>query len=76
MVAPTFDTIRAATKADLQEFRAATKADLQEFRAEMKADLQNFELRVMDKFESLYKHLWAMSVGIVAAVVALMKLLS
>ena len=75
--------LRAETKADLQELRAETKADLQELRAEMKADLQelradlqDFELRVMDKFESLYKHLWAMSVGIVAAVVALMKLLS
>ncbi len=54
----------------------ATKADLQELRAEMKADLQDLELRVMDKLESLYKHLWAMSVGIVTAVVALMKLLS
>ena len=83
MAALAFDILRAATKADLREFRAATKADLQEFRAEMKgdlqelrADLQDLELRVMDKFESLYKHLWAMSVGIVAAVVALMKLLS
>ena len=65
-----------ATKADLQESRAAMKADLQELRAEIKADLQDLELRVTDKFESLYKHLWAMSVGIVTAVVALMKLLS
>ena len=76
MASLAFDTLRAAIKADLQEFRAATKADLQEFRAEMKADLQDLELRVMDRFEALYKHLWAMSVGIVTAVVALMKLLS
>ena len=68
--------VRVEMKADLQEVRAETKADLQELRSEMKADLQDLELRVMDKFESLYKHLWAMSVGIVAAVVALMKLLS
>ena len=65
-----------STKADLQEVRAEMKADLQEVRAEMKADLQDLELRVMDKFESLYKHLWAMSIGIVTGVVALMKLLS
>ena len=65
-----------STKADLQEVRAEMKADLQELRSEMKTDLQGLELRVMDKFESLYKHLWAMSIGIVTAVVALMKLLS
>ena len=42
----------------------------------MKADLQDLKLRITHQFESLYKHLWAMSVGIVTAVVALMKLLS
>ena len=68
--------LRAEMKADLQELRAEMKTDLQELRAEMKTDLQDLELRVMDKFESLYKQLWAMSVGTVTAVVALMKLLS
>ena len=50
----------------------ATKADVQE----MKVDLQALELRITHQFESLYKHLWALSAGIVTAVVALIKLLS
>ncbi len=41
-----------------------------------KTDLQQLELRITHRFESLYKHLWAMSLGIVIAVVALMRLLS
>ena len=65
-----------ATVGDAVGGNVATKADLQELRTEMKADLQELELRITDKFESLYKHLWAMSVGIVTAVVAPMKLLS
>ena len=65
-----------ATKADLQELRSEMKADLQELRSEMKADLQDLALRLTHQFESLYKHLWAMSAGIVTVVVALMKLLS
>ncbi len=54
----------------------ATKADLQELRTGMKADLQNLALRLTHQFDSLSKHLWAMSAGIVTVVVALMKLLS
>ena len=54
----------------------ATKADLQELRTEMKADLQDLAVRFTHQFESLSEHLWAMSACIVAAVVALMKLLS
>lgn len=50
----------------------ATKADIHE----MKADLQAFELHITHQFESLYKHLWALSAGIVTAVVALRKLLA
>ena len=50
----------------------ATKTDIQE----MKGDLQALELRITHQFESLYKHLWALSAGIVTAVVALIKLLS
>lgn len=50
----------------------ATKADIQE----MKGDLQALELRITHQFESLYKPFWALSVGIVTAVVALIKLLS
>ena len=61
-----------ATKADFQGLRAATRA----CRQELKATIQHFELRMDLNFETLYKHLWAMSVGIVTAVVTLMKLLS
>ena len=61
-----------ATKADFQGLRAATRACHQG----LKAAIQHFELRMDLNFEILYKHLWAMSIGIVAAVVALMKLLS
>ena len=67
---------RSEMKTDLQKLRSEMKADLQELRSEMKADLQDLELRITHQFESLYKHLWAMSAGIVTAVVALMKLLS
>ena len=42
----------------------------------MKADLQDPVVRLTRQFESLYKHLWAMSAGIVTVVVVLMKLLS
>ncbi len=66
-----FQELRTATQADLQRL----KADFQELRTATQADLQALELRITHKFESLYKHLWAMSVGIVTAVVALMKLL-
>lgn len=43
---------------------------------EMKVDLQALELRITHQFESLDKHLWALSAGIVPAVVALRKLFS
>ena len=65
-----------ATKADLQELEATTKTELQALKATTKAELQALGLRITHKFESLYKHLWAMSAGIVTAVVALTKLLS
>ena len=65
-----------ATKADLQELEATTKTELQALKATTKTELQALGLRITHKFESLYKHLWAMSAGIVTAVVALTKLLS
>ncbi len=65
-----------ATVGDAVGGNVTTKADLQELKTATKADLQTLELRITHKFESLYKHLWAMSVGIVTAVVTLMKLLS
>ena len=65
-----------ATVGDAVGGSLATKADLQELEATTKTELQALGLRITHKFESLYKHLWAMSAGIVTAVVALMKLLS
>ncbi len=90
MTSLTFDTLKAAkalraagfddtqaeavivTVGDAVGGNVATKADIQT----LKADLQALELRITHKFEALYKHLWAMSAGIVTAVVAVMKLLS
>ena len=40
-----------------------------------KADLQALELWISGKFETLYKHLWVMAVGIVGATVTLVKLI-
>ena len=65
-----------ATVGDAVGGSLATKADLQALKATTKAELQALGLRITHKFESLYKHLWAMSAGIVTAVVALTKLLS
>ena len=60
-----------ATPADVQEVRT----DIQELRQELRADIDALEMRVTHKFEALYKHLWAMSAGVVTAVAALMTLL-
>ena len=65
-----------ATVGDAVGGSLATKAELQALKATTKAELQALGLRITHKFESLYKHLWAMSAGIVTAVVALTKLLS
>lgn len=90
MMSLAFDTLKAAkalraagfddaqaeavisTVGDAIGGNVATKTDIQE----MKGDLQALELRITHQFESLYKHLWALSAGIVTAVVALIKLLS
>ena len=77
-----------ATPADVQEVRADTqklKAAVQELRIdirklkvdvqELKVGIHALEVRITHKFEALYKHLWAMSAGIVTAVVALMTIL-
>ena len=78
-----FDTLKAAKAlrdAGFDDAQAeaviATVGDAAGGNVATKADLQALELRVTHRFEALYKHLWAMSVGIVTAVVALTKLLS
>lgn len=48
----------------------ALKADFQEMKKDfqaLRADVQALELRVAGKFEALYKHLWFMGAGVVAA---------
>ena len=83
MAALAFDTLKAAKAlraAGFDDAQAeaviATVGDAVGGNVATKADLQALELRITHQFESLYKHLWAMSAGIVATVVALMKLLS
>lgn len=83
MAALAFDTLKAAKvlrAAGFDDAQAeavvATVGDAVGGNVATKADLQAFELRITHQFESLYKHLRAMSAGIVATVVALMKLLS
>lgn len=71
-----FDDARAeaviSTVGDALGGNVATETASQE----TKVDLQALELRITHQSESLDKHLWALSAGIVTAVVALRKLLS
>ena len=60
----------------------ATKTDIQALKADIaatKADIQALEQRMMahiaGRFETLYRNLWAMAVGIVAVTVTLVKLI-
>lgn len=83
MISLAFDTLKAAKALraagfdDAQtEAVIATVSDAVGGNMATKSDLQELELRITHQFESLYKHLWAMSLGIVTAVVALMRLLS
>ena len=82
MAALAFDTLKAAKALRAAGFDDAqaeavisTVGDAVGGNVATKADLRDLELRITHRFESLYKHLRAMSVGIVTAVVALMKLL-
>ena len=60
-------------KADVETLKVdvgALKADFQEMKKDfqaLRADVQALELRVAGKFEALYKHLWFMGAGVVAA---------
>ena len=67
-------------KADVQELKTdvgVLKADVQELKVDvgtlkvdvqtLRRDVQALELRVAGKFEALYKHLWFMGAGAVAA---------
>ena len=82
-------TDSVATKADIAELRAdmaalrtELKGDIAELRTELKGDMaglrteiQAVELRMAERFEALYKHLWLGAVGIVATIAAIVKLL-
>ena len=79
------DTIRAAftdsvaTKADIAELRtemAALRTELKSDIAELRTEIQSVELRMVERFEALYKHLWLGAVGMVATIVTLVRLLS
>ena len=78
------DTIRAAftdsvaTKADIAELRAdmaALRTELKGDMAGLRTEIQAVELRMAERFEALYKHLWLGAVGIVATIAAIVKLL-
>lgn len=82
MASLAFDThaaVKALRKAGFDDAQAeavvATVGDAVGGEVATKAALQALELRIANKFEVLYKHLWAVSAGIVTAVVALVKLL-
>ena len=62
------DRLEAATKADIDRLEAATKADIDRLEAATKADIAALEAR-------MYRALWMQAGAIVAAVVALVKLL-
>ena len=77
------DTIRAAftdsvaTKADIAELRAdmaALRTELKGDIAALRTELQAVEMRMAERFEALYKHLWLGAVGIVATLAAIVKL--
>ena len=65
------ETIGAAVGAD----RLATKADMAGLRAEMKADISELKAEISEMKAGMYRALWLQAGGIVAAVVALVKLL-
>ena len=77
------DTIRAAfsdsvaTKTDIAELRtemAALRTELKGDIAALRTDIQAVEMRMAERFEALYKHLWLGAVGIVATLAAIVKL--
>lgn len=55
-----------AVKADVELLKADVRGLQVDVQA-IKADLQALKLHVAEKFEALYKHLWFMGAGVVAA---------
>ena len=44
--------------------------------AGLRTEIQAVELRMAERFEALYKHLWLGAAGMVATIAALIRLLS
>ena len=65
----------AEVRTEIAEVRTELKAEIAEVRTELKAEIAEVRTDVAERFEALYKQLWLMAVGIVTAVVALVKLL-
>ena len=77
-----FDThkaVKALKEAGFEDAQAeavvATVGDAMTGTVATKTDLQAIELRISEKFEALYKHLWFLAAGIVGLTVALVKLI-
>jgi hypothetical protein len=76
-----------ATKADIAELRNATEADIAQVRTDIaelrnatKADISELRTEIAEvkvdiaaRFETLYHRLWAMALGIIAVLTALIK---
>ena len=71
--------LRTELKGDIAELRTELKGDMAELRTDMaglRTEIQAVELRMAERFEALYKHLWLGAVGIVATIAAIVRLLS
>ena len=70
--------LRTELKGDIAELRTELKGDMAELRTDMaglRTEIQAVELRMAERFEALYKHLWLGAVGIVATIAAIVRLL-
>ena len=63
------------TMTDVMSQNFATKADLEnsidKLRNDLEKSINNLEIRIAGKFETLYRHLWMMGIGIVLVNVTL-----
>ncbi len=82
MASAMFDTVHAAkalTAAgfEAQQAEAITDTIREAFTESVatKADIADVRADMAERFETLYKHLWLMALGIVTAIAAIVKLL-
>ncbi len=64
-----------ATTADIQALEQRMMAHIAATTAEIQALEQRMTAHIAGRFETLYRNLWAMAVGIVAVTVTLVKLI-